>query len=378
MTIKTNQKNFWAYNSIFDVLGNTLKPTGIAVYLCLIRHADRNAQCYPSHKLIAKKCGISRRTVVTAITKLVKLDLIKVQKRETNNGGDTSNLYMIKKLPNHIHTEKEVFPPTQEIHKEPEKIAHPPVQNLHTPCEKVAHPPVQNLHTPCENIAHEGRQTEGKLYLKDNDTKDGKPINNNTNCNTNLSLFGLNSPINISQQTVKALSKLPDNNKRQEVLDVLAASMKKGRIRKPEAYLQTLIQHCLNGDFTALKNSIPEKIDSKFIQNLDYNTSLSLEQKTEIFEKYRRQKINDCPYCDASGYINFLEENNDIHGKVCTHDKIERLPRGVVKILTAQLSYQQPGTQGLTHISELNVINSFRERFSERLADEQYDFEVPF
>ena len=41
MSIKTNQKKFWAYNDIFDVLGNKLKPTGIAVYLCLIRHADR-------------------------------------------------------------------------------------------------------------------------------------------------------------------------------------------------------------------------------------------------------------------------------------------------------------------------------------------------
>jgi predicted transcriptional regulator len=132
MTIKTNKKKFLAYNDIFDVLGNTLKPTGIAVYLCLIRHADHNAQCYLSHKLIATKCGISQRTVVTAISKLLKLDLIKVQKRETNNGGNTSNLYIIKKLPNHIHTEKEALSPAQEIHKEREKVAPIPVPNWHT------------------------------------------------------------------------------------------------------------------------------------------------------------------------------------------------------------------------------------------------------
>jgi predicted transcriptional regulator len=291
MIIKTNQKKFWAYNDIFDVLGNTLKPTGIAVYLCLIRHADRNAQCYPSHKLIATKCGISRRTVITTISKLVKLDLIKVQKRETDNGGDTSNLYIIKELANHIHTEKKALPPAPEIHKKPEKIAHPPVQNLHTPCEKVAHPPVQDLHTPCENIAHKGQLTEGKLYLKDDDTKDEQPINNHSNCNTNrLSSFNeelseLNSPINLSQQAVKALSLLPDNNKRQEVLDVLAASMKKGTIRKPEAYLQTFIQRSLEGNLTPI-----QKITSK-----------------------NNTKNNDnCCYCNNTGKIQFKRPDGSI------------------------------------------------------------------
>jgi hypothetical protein len=211
-----------------------------------------------------------------------------------------------------------------------------------------------------------------------NNTNENKVSNTNPSSSICFKLSELNSPINLSQQSIKALSLLADNNKRQEVLDVLAASMKKGGIRKPEAYLQTLIQRCLDGDFTPIKNSIPEKIDSKFIQNLEYNTNLSLEQKTEIFEKYRRQKINDCPYCDARGYIRFLEEDGDMYGKVCTHEKIERLPSRVVKIVTAKPDYQQPGTQGLTHISELNVIKSLRERFSERLGDEQCDFEVPF
>ena len=279
MTIKTNQKKFWAYNDIFDVLGNTLKPTGIAVYLCLIRHADRNAQCYPSHKLIATKCGISRRTVVTAISKLLKLDLIKVQKRETNNGGDTSNLYIIKKLPNHINTEKEVPPPAQEIHKDPEKIAHPPVQNLHTPCEK---------------IAHEGQLTEGQLYLKDDDTKDRQALNNK------VDLSELKSPILLSQQMVKALNKLPNNKKRQEVLDVLAISMKKGAIRKPEAYLQTLIQRSLADDFTPIKpqNSLKDKVDSK---------------------QEQKKAIEQCPYCDQSGYIHIRYTNGNFNHPRCSH-----------------------------------------------------------
>jgi DNA-binding GntR family transcriptional regulator len=368
MSIKTNHKKFWAYNYIFDVLGNKLKPNGIAVYLCLIRHANNQSQCYPSFKLIAEKCGMSRMTVIRTIDKLIGLDLIQVQKRKSNKGDYSSNLYTIKELP---ETSDKID--TQRVVSESD---HPSITELPPVVSESDHPSLTKL--------PEGQPTEGKLYLKDDETKDEQSINNHTNCNTNTSssfdegLSELNSPINLSQQAVKALSLLQDNNKRQEVLDVLAASMTKGTIRKPEAYLQTLIQRCLDGDFTPLKNSIPEKIDSKFIQNLEYNTNLSLEQKTEIFEKYRRQKINDCPYCDASGYIRFLEEDGDMYGKVCTHEKIERLPSRVVKIVTAKPDYQQPGTQGLTHISELNVIKSLRERFSERLGDEQCDFEVPF
>ena len=42
MTIKkNNQKKILAYNYIFDVLANKLKPNGIAVYLCLISHANK-------------------------------------------------------------------------------------------------------------------------------------------------------------------------------------------------------------------------------------------------------------------------------------------------------------------------------------------------
>ncbi|WP_069470615.1 helix-turn-helix domain-containing protein [Candidatus Marithrix sp. Canyon 246] len=372
MSIKTNQKKFWAYNDIFDVFGSELKAYNLIVYLCLIRHADSKGQCYPSYNLIAKKCGVSRRTVINAINKLIELDFISLSKRKVNNGSYTSNLYTIKELPHHTNTTKDAVSALQDQHNPSAADTPPLVQEMHHPSAADAPPLVQEMHHPSAGDAPEGRKTEGQLNYKDDETKDGQALNNK------VDLSELKSPIFLSEQTLKALHKLPDNNKKQEVLDVLAASMKKGTIRKPEAYLQTLIQRSLDGDLTPLNNSIPEKIDSNFIKNLEYNNSLSLEQKTEIFNKYRRQKINDCPYCDTTGYIRFLEENGDMHGKVCTHEKIERLPRRVVKILTAKPGYEQPGTQGLTHISELNVINSLREKFSEKFGDEQCDFEAPF
>jgi len=95
-------------------------------------------------------------------------------------------------------------------------------------------------------------------------------------------LSELNSPINLSKQALKALNKLADNNKRQEVLDVLATSMKKDRIRKPEAYLQTLIQRSLDGDFTPI-----QKITTQTHTNSD----------------------GKCCYCNNSGKIQFKRPN---------------------------------------------------------------------
>ena len=96
MNMNTNQ--FLVDSYIFDVLGNKLKPNGIVVYLCLIRHADKDNQCYLSLKVIAEKCGISRRTVIRTIDNLVNLDLIKVQKRKTDKNDYLSNLYIINKI----------------------------------------------------------------------------------------------------------------------------------------------------------------------------------------------------------------------------------------------------------------------------------------
>jgi predicted transcriptional regulator len=263
MTIKTNHKKFWAYNDIFDVLGNKLKPNGIAVYLCLIRHANNQNQCYPSFKLIAEKCGISRMTVIRTIDKLIGLDLIQVQKRKSNKGDYSSNLYTIKELP---ETSDKID--TQGVISESD------------------HPSITEL--------PKGRKTEGQLYLKDDDTKDGQAPNNE------VDLPELKSPINISEQLINSLSKLEDNNKRQEVLDVLAVSMKKGAIRKPEAYLQTLIQRSLADDFTPIKpqNSLKDKVDSK---------------------QEQKKAIEQCPYCDQLGYIHIRYTNGNFNHPRCSH-----------------------------------------------------------
>jgi predicted transcriptional regulator len=278
MTIKTNLKKFWAYNEIFDVLGNKLKPNGIAVYLCLIRHANNQNQCYPSFKLIAEKCGMSRMTVIRTIDKLIGLDLIQVQKRKSNKGDYSSNLYTIKELP---ETSDKID--TQGVISESD---HPSITKLPPVVSESDHPSITEL--------PKGQKTEGQLYLKDDDTKDGQAPNNE------VDLPELKSPINISEQLIKSLSKLEDNNKRQEVLDVLAVSMKKGAIRKPEAYLQTLIQRSLADDFTPIKpqKSLKDKVDSK---------------------QEQKKAIEQCPYCNQSGYIHIRYTNGNFNQPRCSH-----------------------------------------------------------
>ncbi len=96
MNIKEGRKTnfFWAHNAIFDKWGANLKGNGIAVYLCLVRHANNDGTCYPSLNTIAKKCGICRNTVIRIIDKLVDLGLIVREKRDGQKGR-TSNLYTI-------------------------------------------------------------------------------------------------------------------------------------------------------------------------------------------------------------------------------------------------------------------------------------------
>ena len=145
-------------------------------------------------------------------------------------------------------------------------------------------------------------ETRNKEYITKTTTTD-TAINTNLSSSISFELSELNSPIILSQQMVKALNKLPDNNKRQEVLDVLAVSMKKTRIKKPEAYLQTLIKRCLADDFTPIKpqKSLEDKMDSK-------------QEKQE-----KKKAIEQCPYCDQLGYIHIRNTNGNFNYTRCSH-----------------------------------------------------------
>ena len=75
-----------------------LKGYTKTVLLMLCDMADNKTyRAWPSIKKLAEYCGISERTVIRAIIKLEKLDVLKKRKKISLNGGYCSNTYTINK-----------------------------------------------------------------------------------------------------------------------------------------------------------------------------------------------------------------------------------------------------------------------------------------
>lgn len=94
---RMQHKNFFMVpNRIFDL---ELKPRDFTVYCCLLRHSDsKDGSCFPSRRVIAKECGMDRKTVDSAIENLSFLGLVKKIQRHREDGTRTSNLYYVANL----------------------------------------------------------------------------------------------------------------------------------------------------------------------------------------------------------------------------------------------------------------------------------------
>jgi DNA-binding transcriptional MocR family regulator len=93
---------FMCDNAIIDTYGRRLGPYALSVYVALLRHADQRTQsCYPSHKTLADKLGMSRDSVMRAIDTLKKAKLISVKHRKDKAGDAASNLYLIREVVAH-------------------------------------------------------------------------------------------------------------------------------------------------------------------------------------------------------------------------------------------------------------------------------------
>lgn len=94
---KTNRKNFFMVSNHIFALG--LKPRDLAVYCCLVRHADNQSlTCFPSRKTIAMECNIDRKTVDAALVALTAIGLVKKVHRYRGDRSKTSNLYVLSNL----------------------------------------------------------------------------------------------------------------------------------------------------------------------------------------------------------------------------------------------------------------------------------------
>lgn len=73
-----------------------LTPTKKLILLLLGAYADENAQCYPSHRHIAKKIGLKdTKGIQRTIKEFEELGLLRIEHRKTADGGYTSNKYTL-------------------------------------------------------------------------------------------------------------------------------------------------------------------------------------------------------------------------------------------------------------------------------------------
>ncbi len=75
-----------------------LKPRARLVLNCLALHCNKEGQCFPSIRTIARECGYSVNTVKRALDDLVKAGFVVKKARfdkERKHGGQTSNLYTL-------------------------------------------------------------------------------------------------------------------------------------------------------------------------------------------------------------------------------------------------------------------------------------------
>ena len=76
---------------IFD--DDDITSTQKLVYYCLCKFQGEHADCFPSHRTIAKQCKIHVSTVKRAIDALIKQRYIEKRQQKRPDGGTSSNRY---------------------------------------------------------------------------------------------------------------------------------------------------------------------------------------------------------------------------------------------------------------------------------------------
>lgn len=85
----------WLDNAVIDDYAPRIGAHGLAVYLVLVRFADRDGNCFPAHQKIMDLLGLSRNTVKKALDALTDAGLLRVAARRGDDGSQTSHLYTL-------------------------------------------------------------------------------------------------------------------------------------------------------------------------------------------------------------------------------------------------------------------------------------------
>jgi hypothetical protein len=73
-----------------------LPPSSKLVLMALADAADEVGECFPRIRVIARKCCVSERTVQRVIKEFERDNVLIVEKRKRDDGGQTSNLYQLQ------------------------------------------------------------------------------------------------------------------------------------------------------------------------------------------------------------------------------------------------------------------------------------------
>jgi DNA-binding Lrp family transcriptional regulator len=119
----------WAFG--LDLKNTTQK----FILVALADTADDFGVCWPSYETIAKKCSVSRRSVIRSINDLIKQGIITKTRRFKANGFNNSNCFHLK-----IGVEISDDHPLKEIVTE----SHPIVTDCHHPSDTVSPKPSLN------------------------------------------------------------------------------------------------------------------------------------------------------------------------------------------------------------------------------------------
>lgn len=75
-----------------------LNAQDVRVYMTIASFTDKNGVCFPSVAKIADICGISRRSVFRILSKLTELKVIRREHRIRDDGGFSSNSYLVTQM----------------------------------------------------------------------------------------------------------------------------------------------------------------------------------------------------------------------------------------------------------------------------------------
>lgn len=84
------------FNHIYSASPDELPHRARTVYIYLCDRAGRGDDCWPAIKTIARDLQLSRSTIKRALNDLVKAGLIEKEVRYRENGGNTSNRFILK------------------------------------------------------------------------------------------------------------------------------------------------------------------------------------------------------------------------------------------------------------------------------------------